>query len=253
MLTEFSYNQQTINQREDGYLCASQMCLANGKLLGDWKRLKATAAYLKELSDAMGIPIAELIESKNGVETWVHPSLAINLARWISAKFAVWCDAHIFNLMTSGKTSLDIDPLEEMKLKIEYERLKGQNLQSEFALTQFRYTVVNTCPEPVQQKVLGYQLVEKIVVNKQVYKENEFIRNDSTINKTKLCQRYKILTKNGKPDYPRLNKILATANLPESAWYEVKDIQTNKELKKEYLNILDNLIIDDSRQLWIGE
>lgn len=254
-ITAFSYNQQTINQREDGFINLTQMCQANGKKLENFLKTTKTQEYVTALSRSMQIEVTDVIKGGNPQlqGTWGHPSLAINLARWISADFAVWCDAHIFNLMTSGKTSLDIDPLEEMKLKIEYERLKGQNLQSEFALTQFRHTIVNTCPEPVQQKILGYQLVEKVVVDKQVYKENEFIRNDSTINKTKLCQRYGILTRNGKPDYSRLNKILATANIPESAWYEVKDIQTNKELKKEYLNILDNLVIDDSRQLWIGE
>ncbi len=175
-ITAFSYNQQTITQREDSYLCASQMCQANNKKLNDWTRLKSTQEYILELSVETGIPVTELLEVNHGTLTWVHPSLAINLARWISAKFAVWCDAHIFNLMTTGKTSLDIDPLEEMKLKIEYEKLKGQNLQSEFALTQFRNTIVHTCPEPVQQKILGYQVIKEvekveIIIDKQSGKE----------------------------------------------------------------------------------
>ncbi len=145
------------------------------------------------------------------------------------------------------------DEIEVLKLKLALAKAEEKRAVADKNLLDTRHYITTALPELQQQIILGVKIVEKTVVDKQVYVGDEFIRNDSTINKTKLCQRYKILTKNGKPDYPRLNKILATANLPESAWYEVKDIQTNKELKKEYLNILDNLIIDDSRQLWIGE
>ena len=181
-LTTFSYNQQTINQREDGFINLTQMCQANGKRIDNFLRLKQTQEYISTLGDSLR---CEVLITVNGgatheVGTWGHPSLAINLARWISPQFAVWCDAHIFNLMTSGKTSLGIDPLEEMKLKIEYERLKGQNLQSEFALTQFRHTIVNTCPEPVQQKILGYQVIKEVekvevIVDKNSGKEYDGI------------------------------------------------------------------------------
>lgn len=157
----FAYNGQTITQRQDGYINLTQMCQVNGKKLDNFMKTTKTQDYVTALSNSMQMEVVDTKQGQNG-GTWGHPSLAINLARWISAEFAVWCDAHIFNLMTSGKTSLDIDPLEEMRLKIEYEKLKGQNLQSEFALTQFRHTIVTTCPEPVQQKVLGYQTVKEV-------------------------------------------------------------------------------------------
>lgn len=157
----FAYNGQTITQRQDGYINLTQMCQVNGKKLDNFMKTTKTQDYVTALSNSMQMEVVDTKQGQNG-GTWGHPSLAINLARWISAEFAVWCDAHIFNLMTTGQTSLDIDPLEEMKLKIEYERLKGQNLQSEFALTQFRHTIVNTCPEPVQQKILGYQVIKEV-------------------------------------------------------------------------------------------
>jgi hypothetical protein len=177
-ITAFSYNKQTINQREDGFINLTQMCQANGKKLENFLKTTKTQEYVTALSRSMQIEVTDVIKGGNPQlqGTWGHPSLAINLARWISADFAVWCDAHIFNLMTTGKTSLDVDPLEEMKLKIEYEKLKGQNLQSEFALTQFRHTIVHTCPEPVQQKILGYQVIKEVekvevIIDKQSGKE----------------------------------------------------------------------------------
>jgi hypothetical protein len=132
ILANFNYDDNTISQRADGFLNASQMCQANGKLLADWSRLKATKAYAEALSEAMGIPISQLIEIQHGNQTWIHPSLAINLARWISPKFAVWCDAHIFNLMTTGKTSLDVDPIDKL-IKLEELRFKNTQLACDMA------------------------------------------------------------------------------------------------------------------------
>jgi KilA-N domain len=261
-LKAFAYNQQTINQRQDGYINLTQMCLANNKRIDNFLRLKQTQEYISTLSRSLRCEVMVTVNGGNteNIGTWGHPSLAINLARWISADFAVWCDAHIFNLMTTGQTSLEIDPLEEMKLKLallhaekDVAIAKANISIAEKNLLDTRHYIVTALPEPVQQKILGYQVVEKKVVEKVVYKESEFLRDNSTINKTSLCKRYGILTKNGKPDYVRLNKILSTVDLPLTAWHEVKDIQSNKELKTEYLSLLDDAIVQDSRQLWIGE
>jgi len=145
------------------------------------------------------------------------------------------------------------DTIQELTLKLALANAEKDVAIAQQKLLDTRHYIVTALPEPVQQKILGYQIVEKKIIKKVVYKESEFIRNDSTVNKTSLCKRYGILTKKGKPDYPRLNKILGTVNLPTEAWREVKDIQSNKELKTEYLAILDNAIVQDSRQLWIGE
>lgn len=85
----------TIEQRDsDGYVNATAMCQAGGKLFADYFRLDATKEFLSELSSDMGIPISELIQVVRGGKpdaqgTWVHEDIAMNLAQWISAKFAV--------------------------------------------------------------------------------------------------------------------------------------------------------------------
>ncbi|BAQ65533.1 Rha family transcriptional regulator [Geminocystis sp. NIES-3709] len=145
------------------------------------------------------------------------------------------------------------DTIKELTLKLALANAEKDRAVAEKNLLDTRHYISTALPEPIQQKILGYQVIEKKVVEKVVYKESEFLRDNSTVNKTALCKRYGVLTKNGKPDYVRLNKIISTVNLPSSAWHEVKDIQTNKELKTEYLSLLDNAIVQDSRQLWIGE
>ena len=252
-LQVFNYNGQPIARRDDGYLNASEMCLANGKLFADWNRLKSAKAYIKSLSEAMGIPIAELIRVQNGNQTWVHPSIAINLARWISPKFAVWCDAHIFNLMASGSTSLEIDPIEEMRLKIELARLENNKTQAELQILQMRQYIVNACPEPVQQKILGYQTVEKVEYRDRILVGGDLINDGSTMTKTELCKRYGFITKSGSPDFKKLNKHLESLPIPEDAWRVQPSVRDNKELTRDYLPTLDRMIMEDSRQLWFGE
>lgn len=106
-LTVFNYNNQVITRRNDGFVNLTQMCQANGKRIDNWLRLKQTQDYISVLSNSL---TSEVVYSEEGVNggTWGHPSLAINLARWISAAFAVWCDGHIFNLLSTGSTAIAV-------------------------------------------------------------------------------------------------------------------------------------------------
>ena len=257
-LINFDYNGQTIQKRDsDGYINLTQMCQANGKRIDKYLKSKRTQEYIESLerSPQMGGSPLESVKGGDSREltqgTWGHPLIAIDLARWISADFAVWCDAHIFNLMESGSTSLEVDPIEEMKLKIELAKLENQKVQTEYELTRFRHTVTQTCPEPVQQKVLGYHTVEKVEYRDRVIKDDDVVRDGSTVNKTELCQRYGILTRNGKPDYKRLNQLLS--RLPEEAWDEQISIRQNHEVKRDYLDFLDHLVFRSDRQINLGE
>lgn len=127
------YNGINIAQREDGYVDLTQMCKVNGKRLDNYLRLEQTKRYLQELECSLTSEVS-LLESKKGKfsdgseqGTWGHPLLALNLARWISAEFAIWCDSHIFVLMTTGKTDLSIDPLQTMQLLKESYREISEN------------------------------------------------------------------------------------------------------------------------------
>lgn len=145
------------------------------------------------------------------------------------------------------------EEVEILKIKLALANAEKDRAIAEKNLLDTRHYISTALPEPMQQKILGYQVVEKVVEKTVVYKEDEFLRDSSTVNKTKLCNRYGILTKNGKPDYPRLNKILSTVDLPTMAWKKIKEVRENVELKSEYIELLDGAIVQDSRQLWIGE
>lgn len=93
----------------DGYINATAMCQAAGKLWGDYRRLNQTEAYLSALSLDMGIPISELAQSMKGGDvrsqgTWVHPDVAVHLAQWLSPQFAVQVSRWVREWM-SGRTA----------------------------------------------------------------------------------------------------------------------------------------------------
>jgi hypothetical protein len=92
------WNDTPISRRiSDGYVNATAMCQANRKRLNDYTRIERTDAYIAALAAVTGFPATELVASIQGGRpelqgTWIHPRLAVDLARWISPQFAVWMD-----------------------------------------------------------------------------------------------------------------------------------------------------------------
>ena len=126
-ITVFEYHGQRISKREDGFINLTQMCQANGKRLDVFMKAIKNKEYIDTLSNYHQMTVVYSEKGVNG-GTWGHPSLAINLARWISPAFAVWCDTHIFNLMSTGSTSLSQPPqtyLEALKALVASEERKA--------------------------------------------------------------------------------------------------------------------------------
>jgi hypothetical protein len=92
-----AWNGTPISRRTtDGYVNATAMCKANGKQWNDYWRTDRATAYREALCTETGIPVSSLCLSLKGGSyqgTWVHPQVAVDLARWISAPFAVWMDS----------------------------------------------------------------------------------------------------------------------------------------------------------------
>ena len=70
-------------------------------------RLMNTKAFITELSSALQIPQDGLVQSVVGgvphlQGTWVHPQVAINLAQWLSPKFAVLVSKWVFEWMSGN-------------------------------------------------------------------------------------------------------------------------------------------------------
>lgn len=102
---------EIVQQRvKDGYINATAMCQATGKRFHDYVRIGPTQAFLTALSTETGIPVPKLVQTLNGGDvrlqgTWVHPQVAINLATWCSATFAVQVSKWVYDWM-SGRAAI---------------------------------------------------------------------------------------------------------------------------------------------------
>ena len=147
-----------------------------------------------------------------------------------------------------------IEEIEILKLRVELASVEREKSIAEQKLLDTRHYIATALPEPVQQKVLGYSTIKLVEYRDRIISAGELINEGDTINKTELCRRYGILTRNGKPDYKKLNDTLSQVKLPGDALKLVPVIRDNAEIKRDYLPQLDKLFLDKaSRQLYIGE
>lgn len=105
-----------------GYVNATQMCQANGKLWGHYAARKSSKAYWKGLADDIWIPISSLIVQVDGYgdeqATWVHPEVAVDLAQWVSVPFKIWANRTLTGVVsvsnTDGEVVKSVDPVSLM-------------------------------------------------------------------------------------------------------------------------------------------
>ena len=143
--------------------------------------------------------------------------------------------------------------IKELELMLKLAEAEARKALAEKSLLDTRHLIVSSCPEPVQQKILGYQTVEKVEYRDRILVGGDLINDGSTMTKTELCKRYGFITKSGSPDFKKLNKHLESLPIPEDAWRVQPSVRDNKELTRDYLPTLDRMIMEDSRQLWFGE
>ena len=142
---------------------------------------------------------------------------------------------------------------EMIRLKTELAKQEAIKAKAEQATIELRHYVVTALPEPIQQKILGYTEVERVEYRDRIVHNDDIVRDGSTVNKTSLCHRLGILTRNGKPDYRRLNQYLDSLDLPDNAWRLTAVLNENLELSREYLLDVERRWIHGGRQRWLGE
>lgn len=103
-LVSRSWNDTPISRRaSDGYVNATAMCKANGKRWKDYRESDRCRLYIDALQSVDGNSGHALIESRSGGAggggTWIHPQVAVDLARWISPDFAVWMDGFLLDVL----------------------------------------------------------------------------------------------------------------------------------------------------------
>lgn len=106
------YQGQPVAFDASGWLHATAIAERFGKRLDHWLENAETLAYVRALDEVLtghktgildtrksGYVKTSRARADRGGGTWLHPKLAVMFARWLDAKFAVWCDMQIDALL----------------------------------------------------------------------------------------------------------------------------------------------------------
>ena len=117
-LVKLEYQGFQYSFNENGWFNATEAAAHFGKRVVDWFENKETKDYIEAMLSVINAQTAilqkvpkerclevletkDLIKAKKGKSggTWLHPKLAVAFARWLDARFAVWCDLQIDELI----------------------------------------------------------------------------------------------------------------------------------------------------------
>lgn len=85
------------------------MCQAFGKKPNDWLKYDQTQRYISAVSKSINVALEDCYEARHGgadAGTWINQKLVLNLARWLSPEFEIWCDDKLAELMRTGRTEI---------------------------------------------------------------------------------------------------------------------------------------------------
>lgn len=132
----FQYNGSpvTFNTGDSVMVNATEMAKPFGKSATHWLRNQSTKDFIDEYAALRNRNPLDLVQTINGDNggTWMHEDVAMEFARWLSPKFAIWCNDRIKELLTKGSTSIAQLSRKELALMVvqaeeERERLALEN------------------------------------------------------------------------------------------------------------------------------
>jgi hypothetical protein len=123
-------------RRGDGFVNATAMCQATGREWFTYARAARTGEYIAALERALGSPqnrgdlIQVITTGPNHLRgTWVHPRLAVDLARWCRPAFAVWMDGWLLEQLGAPEPKPAPAPKpRQRKSAYELHKLDGENV-----------------------------------------------------------------------------------------------------------------------------
>ena len=112
---------------------ATEMAKPFGKVAKDWLKNQSAQEFISTLSAERRILPSELVVSRKGGNeqgTWMHEDVAIEFARWLSPKFAIWCNDRIKELARDGVAVVsDDDAVIAHAMRVLQKRLDAKTQQ----------------------------------------------------------------------------------------------------------------------------
>ena len=110
-----SFGNFPVSFQNNGYLNATVVAAHFNRRVGSYLKSERTQEYIAALAEKLSVTPKRATEDnqiviikQGGTEqgTWLHPKLAVDFARWLDPKFAVWCDEQIEQIL-SGSPKLE--------------------------------------------------------------------------------------------------------------------------------------------------
>lgn len=117
---------------------ATEMAKPFDKHAKHWLGNQSTKEFLEALTKVRNLTLADLVTVRYGGDnpgTWMHEDVAMEFARWLSPKFAIWCNDRIKELLTQGVTTINDDDatiekaMDILHKRLEQSRAEAQRLQ----------------------------------------------------------------------------------------------------------------------------
>lgn len=163
-LQSFIYEGSAItfdNVNGDVMVNATEMAKPFDKRTTHWLQNQNTKAFIEELSAVRNLTPTDLVKVINGgVEfgTWMHEDVALEFARWLNPRFAIWCNDRIKELLKHGATAMNPDDLLDpdfiITLATELKRERAEK-----ALLSSRLEIQGRVIQEAAPKVAYYQEV----------------------------------------------------------------------------------------------
>lgn len=142
---------------------------------------------------------------------------------------------------------LQSDRIQELELELQLATALTQKAIAEKAVIDTRNTIVKTCPEIIQQKILGYQVIEKPeYIDRTITPDGEVCDG---VGITYIQKRYGF--KSTKEAWGWLERI--GMGKFSKIWKSERKLVEASVLPRDCLKELDSLFDNSSRQLYLGE
>lgn len=158
----FSYqgNEVTFRNAEGvAYVNATQMAKYFAKRPNDYLGLVSSKELIEAITRKNGNSINQLVITKggssdNGGGTWLHETIALDFAQWLSVDFKLWCNDRIKELLTIGMTATP-QTIEDMLtnpdlligMATQLKELRASNTEKNIALHKANEVLTKALPK----------------------------------------------------------------------------------------------------------
>ncbi|MFZ7175316.1 phage antirepressor KilAC domain-containing protein [[Pasteurella] aerogenes] len=189
---KFFYKDIDVSFDEMNFLDATSIAKHFDKFVKDYLKTAQTQDYIRALAQNLSVgniilTVNDLVIVRQGgiaQGTWLHPKLAVNFARWLSADFAVWCDLKIDELIRNQQKLTALLPqnyLQALEALVESEKqkqvlaLENQEMKPKADFVDHYVEVGTTKSLRETAKILNMperKMIECLVLDKFLYRQS---------------------------------------------------------------------------------